>query len=141
MFQSADDVRRYMTAGKAVVTVTSKATGASYTYKVAQAKNRASRFFVSVLTGPNNTSDFTYVGTWDEGDSLRLTKASRFTCDAPAYKAAAFTIEMVCRKGMLPKAMEIRHEGKCGRCARALTVPESIDRGIGPECWANMVGA
>jgi len=26
------------------------------------------------------------------------------------------------------------HEGRCGRCARRLTVPESIINGIGPEC-------
>ena len=29
---------------------------------------------------------------------------------------------------------EFWHEGKCGRCGRKLTVPESIEAGIGPEC-------
>lgn len=26
------------------------------------------------------------------------------------------------------------HEGRCGKCGRRLTVPESIEEGIGPEC-------
>ena len=28
--------------------------------------------------------------------------------------------------------------GACGRCGRPLTVPSSIDRGIGPDCAALM---
>ena len=28
--------------------------------------------------------------------------------------------------------------GRCGKCGRTLTDPESIDRGIGPECWSRM---
>jgi hypothetical protein len=30
--------------------------------------------------------------------------------------------------------LEIWHEGRCGRCGRKLTVPESIHNGYGPEC-------
>ena len=32
------------------------------------------------------------------------------------------------------------HEGRCGRCGRKLTVPESIEAGYGPEC-INLVAA
>ena len=35
---------------------------------------------------------------------------------------------------------EMLHEGRCGRCARRLTVPASVASGIGPEC-AKMVCA
>jgi hypothetical protein len=31
------------------------------------------------------------------------------------------------------------HEGRCGRCGRKLTVPESIESGFGPEC-ASILG-
>jgi hypothetical protein len=34
----------------------------------------------------------------------------------------------------LPECIEIWHEGKCGKCGRQLTVPSSIETGIGPEC-------
>lgn len=35
---------------------------------------------------------------------------------------------------MEDKQVEFWHEGQCGVCARKLTDPESIKRGIGPEC-------
>jgi hypothetical protein len=38
------------------------------------------------------------------------------------------------RNGNLPEQVEVHHEGRCGRCGRALTVPESIESGFGPEC-------
>lgn len=34
----------------------------------------------------------------------------------------------------LPEQIEVWHEGRCGRCGRRLTVPESIANGLGPEC-------
>lgn len=33
---------------------------------------------------------------------------------------------------------EVMHEGKCCRCNRPLTHPESIGLGFGPECWEIM---
>ena len=35
--------------------------------------------------------------------------------------------------------LAIYHEGFCGSCGRALTVPHSIDMGIGPECYDHMI--
>ena len=36
--------------------------------------------------------------------------------------------------GTFPATFEFWHEGRCAACARRLTVPESIERGLGPEC-------
>lgn len=36
-----------------------------------------------------------------------------------------------------PEGFEFWHEGRCGKCARRLTVPESIAQGFGPECARN----
>jgi len=30
------------------------------------------------------------------------------------------------------------HEGKCGKCGRKLTTPESIKNGFGPTCLGGM---
>jgi hypothetical protein len=38
----------------------------------------------------------------------------------------------------LPPDAEVMHEGRCACCGRPLTVPESIERGIGPDCWEKM---
>jgi hypothetical protein len=36
--------------------------------------------------------------------------------------------------GKLQDFVEVWHEGTCGKCGRALTVPSSIENGLGPEC-------
>jgi hypothetical protein len=38
------------------------------------------------------------------------------------------------REGILGATLEFWHEGRCGRCGRRLTVPDSIASGYGPEC-------
>jgi hypothetical protein len=129
------DIRRFVTAGRAVFTLSSMKTGARYTYRVSSCENRNDRFFVSTLTGPDNTRDFTYIGTMDSF-GFRTTKKSKMSDDALPVRAVRFFADQVLAGEKVPEtvSLEVRHEGRCGRCGRALTVPESIDRGIGPEC-------
>jgi hypothetical protein len=37
-------------------------------------------------------------------------------------------------KHPLPGSVDVLHSGRCGRCGRTLTTPDSIERGLGPEC-------
>lgn len=129
---------RFVEAGNARVTLSSKKTGARYTYRVS-ASGSGSRpvFFVSLLTGPDNGADFQYLGIVDRR-AFRLTARSRLPADSKPVAAFRFFCDSVLAAGKVPPALEVRHEGRCGRCARALTVPESIDRGIGPDCWEQM---
>lgn len=144
IFTNAADVTRFALAGHATVTLTSKKTDARYTFKITEPKNGSdTRRFVSVLTGPDNTSDYTYLGCLEDCDHsprFRLTQKSRMTGDSGPVRAVAFFCTRVLDhpEAPLPCDLEIRHEGRCGKCGRALTVPESIDRGIGPECAAKM---
>ena len=32
------------------------------------------------------------------------------------------------------ETVQVWHEGRCGKCGRKLTVPESLTSGLGPEC-------
>jgi hypothetical protein len=57
-----DAIRPFLTAGHAVFTITSTATGQSYTYRISSGQGEGAPFFASVLTGPDNTSDYTYMG-------------------------------------------------------------------------------
>jgi hypothetical protein len=34
----------------------------------------------------------------------------------------------------LNTSIEIYHDGRCGRCGRQLTTPDSVTSGFGPEC-------
>jgi hypothetical protein len=39
---------------------------------------------------------------------------------------------------LMPPEMEVEHSGHCGRCGRLLTVPSSVQSGLGPECQSKM---
>jgi hypothetical protein len=147
---SANDALRFILAGNATITLKSLKTGAHFTYKVQEPQKKdPSRpvWFVKLLTGPDNTGDYTYLGMITSSPlgsgvlapirpTFNATKATR-NPEATSFKAFAYTFAALAG-GTAPAGVEIRHEGRCGRCGRALTVPESIDRGIGPECAERM---
>jgi len=134
-FHTPDQVKQFVTGGNATITIESKKTGAHYTYRVRKSQD-GNATFVSVLAGPDNESDYVYAGLLD-GPSVRPTKKSRFNCDSASIKAINYALGHIAA-GQLPPHCEIRHEGRCGVCNRTLTTPESLDRGIGPECWSKM---
>jgi hypothetical protein len=109
----------------------SVATGTRFTYRVRES-NDGKLFFVSLLNGPDNTASYTYMGIIRNGRFTR-TNNSKVTQDAPSYKAFKWLFDQL-SMDRLPATVECWHEGRCGRCNRLLTVPESIAAGIGPEC-------
>lgn len=138
---SAADALRFALAGNARLTLVSKKTGQRFTYRVRQPKGEAgqkpSPHFVQLLSGPDNTADYQFLGTIFNAQEYRPGRKSRIGAAAPSARAWAWFWPRLAA-GHLPEALEVWHEGRCGRCGRALTVPESIERGIGPECAAVM---
>jgi hypothetical protein len=131
--------RQYMRAGNATVTLKSKKTETRFTYRL-RASDDGNATFVGVLTGSDNESQYSYLGRiWRDVfyQGRRVPRAGDITSDAPSMKAFAWTWKQLVQ-GKLPDSLEIYHEGSCGRCGRKLTVPESIARGIGPECYSKM---
>lgn len=129
--------KEFVLAGRSVFTV-SNPSGERYTFRVNKSKesgNRAACWFVSLLTGPDNTSDFTYLGLLrhDTGAVL-LTRASRYKADSKPVRVAEWVLANIWLGLDLPEGYAVHHEGRCGKCGRVLTVPESIESGIGPEC-------
>lgn len=137
LMTNAQDIRRFVTAGNATVTLSSVKTGARFTYKVSKVKDAETKFFVSLMNGPDNETSFAYLGLLD-GASFRTTKKSCAAPDAPSARAMRFFCEQVLAAERVPEQLEVRHEGRCGKCNHKLTTPESVDRGIGPECWGRM---
>lgn len=138
-FETAEYAKEFMTAGHAIVSLRSKKTGAHFTYRITkpQDKKDTQMLFVGLLSGPDNTSNYTYMGVIRNHKYFDSTKNSKVGKDAPSWKAFQWAWENICR-GTLPEALEVWHEGRCGRCGRLLTVPESVERGIGPECAKHM---
>lgn len=126
------DARAFITAGRAVFTLQGR--DARYTFRINKSDDGRA-LFVGMLTGPDNTADYTYVGLLEARTGwLRLTKRSSYTDASTPVLALRWALPIVWRGDTLPAPAQLYHVGKCGRCGRALTVPSSIDAGIGPEC-------
>lgn len=147
----------FITGGNATVTIVSKRTGKRYTYKIVAASKIGAAtgesnphiFFVSVLTGPDNGSDFHYVGFFHEGgpgSKVKLRGGKKGCPDDVRFRGFDYVLQR-CWNGPAPRAcdvpedVEIFHEWKCCRCGRKLTTPESIKDGIGPECAKKVAAA
>jgi Family of unknown function (DUF6011) len=139
LFTTPEAALEYLRGGHGTVTLRSQATGTRFTYRVSLARGAEDRYFVSVLSGPENTADYAYLGLWlpREGRFFRTAKSRVKSDDAPSFAAFAWTLRILA-KGRLPAQLEIWHEGTCGRCGRALTVPESVASGMGPVCAEKM---
>ena len=126
-------IKNFVEGGKAIFTLESAVTGTHFTFKVIRRENIPG-MFVNLLSGPNNLSDYTYLGALNDAGDLRLTPKSRVSASAPSFKAFEFFAKTVLKNLRKPETLIVRHEGRCGRCGRPLTTPESIDAGFGPEC-------
>lgn len=130
--------QEFIFAGRAIFTIVNNETGGRLTFKVETPKRQRNEFdaphFVRYLTGPDNTDHYSYVGTvWADRRRLHLTKASRMSDESRPVKVFRWLLTQLDR-GYLPETVEIFHAGRCGRCGRLLTVPESIETGLGPIC-------
>lgn len=147
------DALKYILGGEAVVTVFPIKQDKKYVFKCNQLityeKNKPikhNRYFLNVLTGSNNTKDYTYVGTIDKKDSknpniltLRITDKSGMTKDAPSYKLFDFLLyNLQCPNehiATLIDRIKIYHDGTCSKCGRPLTDIISTNLGMGPICY------
>lgn len=129
---TAQAARDYILGGNAYFTLRSKKTGTRFTYHANAPENDGGIRFLAVLTGPENESDYVYFG-YIRGAIFHHGRKSTITADAPSVAAFRWAWGHLDR-GMLPAALEIWHDGRCGMCGRKLTVPESVASGFGPEC-------
>lgn len=156
-FSNVADFNAFMLAGRAIFTMRSQS-GKRYTLRVSRADSvslkieggrvvsklnkagkpvidTAPRWDVELLTGSDNTGDYRTIGMITSKHVFHgfevLTNAEE------SNGAKAFDWLMTSksyRAGQVPSTVELWHVGRCGRCGRALTVPESIESGIGPVC-------
>lgn len=128
--RKVSDIDSFIKAGKAVFTVVNESTGNRFTFRVTRHKKRRDLYFVSVLSGADNVNDYTYMGSIF-GDDFRLTRNSRVNSKAQSFIVFSWFLR---NSKNLPDVVKVYHENRCGRCGRALTVPESVRSGFGPEC-------
>jgi hypothetical protein len=203
ILRGLDTIRTFVTAGRAVFTIRNTETGNRMTYRVIAEEGE--RFRVEVLTGSDNTSNYSLIGhvtktgfhhqgllqaalelkaTVQEmlegagseqavdrltfvkgfaGSMLRVAQGTDRAGMTPGRVQAwhgfrrSYNVEMsdldatdmrvrgfgwlwrrLTQGQDLPDKVEVWHEGRCGKCSRRLTVPESIATGLGPVCASRL---
>lgn len=128
----------FITAGRAIFTIENdKGTHKTYRVKRSRPSERFPNpaYFIDVLSGTDNENSYAPIGrVIPETGVITLTSISRFSPNDLNFKIAKFALEIAYRSRPLPIGYRLRHSGKCGRCGRTLTHPDSLTNGIGPEC-------
>lgn len=133
---SLETTKTFIQGGKAFLTLKNSATLVRRTYKFEKPKNKDIKnlIFVSLLTGSDNEGSYSFMGSINaERMTYKHSVKSRITSICDSTKAIEYLL-MCFNRGTINENMELWHEGKCCRCGRKLTTPESIQSGIGPEC-------
>lgn len=115
-----------------------------YTYRIRKPDkaDSTSNYFIDLLIGPQNEADYKYLamlitatGSIFAGRNYPTTK------ETYGFRILARVLAAIW-EGKTDKIIEagwnVHHVGKCGRCGRTLTTPESVESGIGPECRKNV---
>ena len=143
LIADAADALAFAMGGKARFTLVSKKTGERKTFQLGRPgddKDSVMRF-AGLLAGPDNTTDYQYIGfTKSDGSVAGLIAGKKGNPNHPAFKALDWTLRKLAA-GEMPEQLEFWHEGRCACCGRALTDPASIERGVGPECLKKYMGA
>lgn len=140
------DIKKFLLGGNAVFTIENRLSGGRFTFKVRQ-KKAGDIYWVSLLNGPDNTADYRFFGTIFPAPGFeKHTHPPRFKHStkgqisetAPSARAWKWFFDRLFSGNDFPIEFEFHHAGRCARCARQLTVPESIRTGFGPECAERM---
>ena len=142
LMTSVEAIRAYLfgCSRTVVFTLVSKKTGNRHTYRLRRVHSKRNFFFVDTLTGEDNEADYGFIGTvyrdavghWAFAYSR---KSAVLPSEAPSVLGIDFFIARINRDIDLNVGkIEFWHSGKCSRCGRTLTVPASLEIGMGPKC-------
>lgn len=134
--QVKGDMLTFVMAGKSIFTLKNTETKNRFTYRIRICDDNENLAFVSVLVGTDNWTNYKFFATLFKNDhgvwNYRYSvKSSKISDKAQSVRSFSWFWRHM---DNLPENVQVWHEGKCARCARKLTVPESIESGFGPEC-------
>jgi len=88
---------------------------------------------VDLMTGSDNEESFSFLGTLS-GEAVRISPKTRIASEKAQLAGVILNWTIRNAESDNLRTVRVLHSGSCGRCGRKLTVPESIDTGLGPEC-------
>ena len=95
----------FVLAGHAIFTARSERTQVRYTFKVTKVEDKPNQFFVSLLSGPGNNADYSYMGMVRD-NVFRLTRASKMREDSAPIKSFRWVLEHL-QRGVLPPSCQL----------------------------------
>lgn len=130
----------YITAGNATFTIETKKYDEGYTYKmVHDTRDKCEhRYKVYRMFGADNENDYTFIGIYYKDTGTYKSKAPKD--NKPLYDRllAAFLKMLHTENEPWYDTCKFYKSINCAVCGRKLTTPESIERGIGPECYEKL---
>lgn len=120
-----------------IVTASNPGTGQHRTFQVRtqadDAKFAPGKRVVALLTGPNNERDYRSFGFVSDEGRVIVFRKLRGQTRQTIYDRYAELLESP--ETFVEKFdFQFNFEGRCRRCNRKLTTPESVESGIGPVC-------
>lgn len=138
ILKNKQQIKEYMFAGNAIITILNEVTGKRFTFKVSKPLSKKNNFmsphYINVLVGGDNEYNYSFIGTVFLKNVFKHSDKSLLNKNSLSVKAFAWFIDVVNTTHELATNIKVFHSGQCGRCGRTLTVPESILSGLGPEC-------
>lgn len=122
------DALPFLLGGKATFTLRSKPTQTRFTFRIEE-KEKGGKFY-RVLA--HDGTHYGYLGCI-VGDRYVRDRELGFRSDAKIRLAFEWFYGRTVKKMDLSD-VELWHEGRCSRCHRPLTDPNSIQTGLGPVC-------
>ena len=143
-----DAIWTFMFAGKALFTVQSPS-GVHRTFKILKVQGEGYKrpiWSVMAMTGPDNTSTYRNIGYiigTPEKHDVTFRGNAKLPENHGLIQAFVWVLERANRGNFDTKhgRAHVYHEGRCGKCGKLLTVPASVQRGLGPQCALNSLGA
>ena len=128
-------IKDFVLGGNAIITIESCVTGKHFTYKIQRSKQDSNLYFIKNLRGADNTTDYTYVGCYFADTKTFVVEKKYKNTEVYGWPKSIQAVRFLFnRLDNVPDNMLVYHNGRCCRCGRILTTPESIEKGIGPEC-------
>jgi hypothetical protein len=137
-------LRELFFAGRARLTFRNQDKGTHMTVHVKQAKDKADRtkklpiYFVNVSLLGDGDQGYNYLGAIFS-DSGKVKLAKNISWNDRMGQVMRFIVSALRDPEILrQKNVALFHEGKCCRCGLPLTNPQSIDRGLGDDCYGKV---
>jgi len=127
------NLKNNILAGKCIITIQSTETLKHYTFKIKKSKQPDKNIhFIYVFADGDK---YIYFATIFNEKDLATTKNSKMKKDSTCFLAFRYLwLNILAGNVKNLNKLNIFHSGKCNRCGKTLTEPESIKRGLGPYC-------